>query len=116
MTYYIRAKSYYRYAWDLFKNLSQIKKNPEEFRKKTKEIFNLGLKAIWAVSYVTPPEKPPEFKELWDKFVETLEPEDLSEVEKIKNIIFSEKISEEESIEGIRKFLEIIKKTLKPIL
>ncbi len=115
MTYYIRAKSYYRYAWDLFKNLVQFKKT-EEFQKKAKEVFNLGLKAIWAISYVNPPEKPPEFKELWEKAIETLEPEDLSEVEKIKNMIFSEKIVKEELIENLRKFLEIIKKVLKPIL
>jgi hypothetical protein len=116
MVYYIRAKSYYRYALDLFKDLPKIKKNPPELQKKAQEIFNLGLKAIWALSYVLPPEKPPEFKELWGKTIESLDSDDVAKLEKIKNIIFSEKPKEEEIIENIREFLEIIKKVLKPLL
>jgi hypothetical protein len=116
MVYYIRAKSYYRYALDLFKDFSKIKGNPSELQKKAKEIFNLGLKAVWALSYVFPPEKPPEFEELWRKTVESLDPADVGKLEKIKNVIFFEKPEEEKIIENIRLFLEIIKKVLQPIL
>lgn len=116
MVYYIRSKSYYKYALDLYKDLPNFKKNLSELQKKAQEIFKLGLKAIWALSYVTPPEKPPEFKELWDKTVESLDSDDISKLEKIKNIIFSEKSNSEEIIESIRSFLEIVQKVLKPIL
>ncbi len=116
MTYYIRAKSYYRYASDLSKNLYQFKNNPAELQKKAQEIFKLGLKAIWALSYVIPPEKSPEFKELWGKTIESLESEDIPEMEKIKNIIFSENFNSEQIINSINKFLEIIRKILQPIL
>lgn len=116
MAYYIRAKSYFRYASDLFKDLSKFKNNPSELQKKAQEIFKLGLKAIWALSYIKPPEKPPEFEEIWNKTLESLEPEDISKVKKIKESIFSQEIKEDQILKDIKTFLEIIEKVLKPIL
>lgn len=116
MVYYIRAKSYYRYASDLFKDLNKFKDNPSELQKRAQEIFKLGLKAIWALSYVTPPEKSPEFKELWDKALESFDSGDISKIEKIREIIFSQEIKEDQIIESIKIFLELVKNVLKPIL
>ncbi|PMP65905.1 MAG: hypothetical protein C0190_06160 [Thermodesulfobacterium geofontis] len=116
MVYYIRSKSYYRYALDLYKDLPNFKKDLSELQKKAQEIFKLGLKAIWALSYVTPPKKPPEFKELWNKTIESLDSNDISKLENIKNIIFSEKSNPEEVIESVKAFLEIVQRVLKPIL
>ncbi|MDF2953194.1 MAG: hypothetical protein OD816_000439 [Thermodesulfobacterium sp.] len=116
MAYYIRAKSYYRYALDLFKDLPKFKDNPAEFQKRAQEIFKLGMKAVWSLSYITPPEKSPEFKELWEKTVESLDPEDIPEIEKIKDILFSDRSDKEKILEGTKTFLKIIKKILQPIL
>lgn len=116
MVYYIRAKSYYKYALDLYKDLPKFKNELSELQKKAQEIFKLGLKAVWALSYVTPPESPPEFKELWDKTIESLDLDDISKLEKIKNVIFSEKSNQEQIIENVKTFLEILQRVLKPIL
>lgn len=116
MVYYIRAKIYYKYASDLFKELIQSKVNFSEIQKKSQEIFKLGLKAIWSLSYVTPPEKTPEFKELWEKTLESLEPEDVPKVEKIKEILFSKEPDKKILIETVEDFLKIVKKVLDPIL
>ncbi len=116
MAYYIRAKSYFRYAVDLSKDLPNFKNNPSELQKKAQEIFKLGLKAIWALSYITPPEKPPEFKEIWEKTLESLEAEDIPKVKKIKETIFSKNAEVDQIIKDIKTFLEIVNKVLKPIL
>ncbi|MCD6489860.1 MAG: hypothetical protein J7K20_03935 [Thermodesulfobacterium sp.] len=116
MAYYIRAKSYYRYALDLFKDLPKLKNNLAELQKRAQEIFKLGMKAVWALSYITPPEKSPEFEELWEKTLESLDSEDIPKIEKIKNILFSDTSDEEKILEATKTFLEIIKKILQPIL
>jgi hypothetical protein len=117
MVYFIRAKSYYRYALDLFKDLPHLKGNLSELQKKVQDIFKIGLKAIWALSQITTPEKPPSFEEIWKKALESVEPEEAQELKKIKEAIFSEKVEDSETlIKNAEIFLEIIKNTLRPIL
>lgn len=116
MVYFIRAKSYYKYALELFKDLYLLKGKLEDFEKRVKSIFELGLKSIWALSQISAPEKPPNFEELYTKVLETLSFEERERMEEIKRKIFYENISEEERIEFLREYLNLIKEILSPIL
>ncbi|WP_038055242.1 hypothetical protein [Thermodesulfobacterium hydrogeniphilum] len=116
MVYFIRAKSYYRYALDLYKDLPHFLKKPEDLKRKAQEIFKIGLKAIWSLSQINPPEKPPSLEELWKKTLESVEPEDVDKLKNIKNILFSEEKEPEKIIKTVETFLEIIKKNIQPIL
>lgn len=116
MVYFIRAKSYYRYALDLFKDLYLLKGKPEELKKRIKSIFELGLKSVWALSQITPPEKSLSLEELYSKVLETLSSEEKEKMENIYKKLFLESIDEEEIIESLREFLNLIKNILSPVL
>lgn len=116
MVFFIRAKSYYKYALDLFKDLPLWKDKPEEFRKKVREIFQIGLKSLWSLSQIAPPEKPPTFEEIWKKALEAIDEEERAKFKNLKELIFSEDTSVEHLISGLEEFLKILRKNLKPIL
>lgn len=116
MVYFIRAKSYYRYALELFKDLYLLKEKPEDFKRRVKSILELGLKSIWALSQINPPEKAPSLEEVYSKVLETLSSEEKEKMEKFYKEILSQELSEEEVIEALRNFLNLIKSILSPIL
>ncbi|WP_022855645.1 hypothetical protein [Thermodesulfobacterium thermophilum] len=116
MVYFIRARSYHKYAQDLFKDLHLYKQKPEEFRKKAQEIFQTGLKALWSLSQITPPDNPPSFQEIWQKAIEAIDPEDQEALLNIKRITFSEEQDLEKVYQSLKDFLAILQKALKPIL
>lgn len=116
MVFFIRAKSYYKYASDLFKDLSSWKDKPEEFRKKAREIFQIGLKSLWSLSQVAPPEKSPTFEEIWKKALEALDEEERIKLKNLRNLIFSEDISIESLSSSLEEFFKILRKNLKPLL
>jgi hypothetical protein len=116
MVYYIRAKSYYKYAESLYKDLIQFSEKGEKFKKKAKEIFQIVLKSLWALSKITPVSETPEFDEIWKEAIKSLNPEEIKIITKAKEIIFSFESSEEEIIEALRNTFEVVRKTLSPIL
>ncbi len=116
MVYFVRAKSYYRYAVDLYKDLPYLLKKPEEFKKKAQEIFKIGIKAIWALSQINPPEKSPSFEELWKKALESVDPQDVKRLKELKEIIFSKENEPEKLLKAVEEFLQIVKNNLQPIL
>lgn len=116
MVFFIRARSYYRYALDLFKDLSSWKNKPEEFRKKAKEIFQIGLKSLWSLSQVAPPERSPTFEEIWKKALEAVDEEEKIKLKNLKDLIFSEDTPVESLSSSLEEFFIILKKNLKPLL
>ncbi len=116
MVYFIRAKSYYKYALDLFKDLYLLKEKSEDFQKRVKSIFELGLKSLWALSQINPPEKSPSFEELYSQVLKTLSSEEKESMEKIYQKLFFSQISQDETIELLRDFLSLVKNILSPVL
>ncbi|QER42408.1 hypothetical protein F1847_06485 [Thermodesulfobacterium sp. TA1] len=116
MVYFIRARSYFKYVQDLLKDLHLYKTKPEEFRKKAREIFQTGLKALWSLSQITPPDHPPSFQEIWQKALESVDPEDQEVLLEAKKIVFSEDKEIDEVFNTLKNFSSVIQKTLKPIL
>jgi len=116
MVFFIRAKSYYRYALDLYKDLPAFKNKPEEFKNRAKEIFQIGLKSLWALSQISPPEKPPSFDEIWTKALEAVDEEERIKFKTLKEIIFSENFSTDQLLSKLEEFFRILQKTLRPIL
>jgi len=96
MPFYIRAKTYLRYAEEEYKKaLKRISEDREAALSAFRDSFCLAAKAIWAISQVEAPKEspPPEtlleglsqavepekaafFKEAWRKFVTGISPEE----------------------------------------
>ncbi len=116
MVYYIRAKSYYKYAEGLYKELLQYSEKGEKFQKKAQEIFQIALKSIWALSQITSVSRSPDFEEIWQEVKKSLDPEEIKKIENAKKIVFSSQAKEEEIIEALRETFEVIRNILSPIL
>lgn len=114
--YFIRTKSYYKYAVDLFKDLYKHKEGDPALYKKAREIFEIGLKAVWSLSQITPPKEKPTFEELYKKTLESLSPEDASTIQKIYQDLFSKELSKEEILNRLDTYLSVLREALKPVL
>ncbi len=117
MVYFIRAKSYFKYAQDLFSSLKESQQRlPEEaFQKKAQEVVFTALKALWALSQITPPEKSPDFEEVVENALKGLSQENKQFVKKLISQIKSN-TKKEVIISFIEKLLNLIQEELKPIL
>ncbi len=117
MVYFIRAKSYFKYAQDLFSSLKESYQalSEEEFLKKSQDVVFVALKALWALSQITPPEKSPEFKEVFDTALSSLSPEKKkllkTSISQLNSLNDKEKI-----LNLVEKILSLVKEELSPIL
>ncbi len=117
MVYFIRAKSYFKYAKDLFKDLYNLMDEPEKARAKAKEVFKIALKAVWALSQVTSSDKKPEFEEIYQVALKGMDDFQAKRIKEIKELLFSDKsLKSQEIIELVEETLKIVEQTLKPIL
>ena len=114
MVYFVRAKSYFRYATDILNEL-KVEKTPEAIIKKAQEVFKLGLKAVWAISQVTPPEKPPTLEDILNSTLPSFESFS-NRVLEIKKQLFEKKVPPEEAKALAEEFLKIVETVLSPIL
>jgi Fe2+ transport system protein B len=117
MVYFIRAKSYFKYAQDLFSSLkdSYQSLSEEEFFKKAREVVFVALKALWALSQVTPPEKPPEFEEVLKASLKSLSEEKAAFIKNLCSQLDS-RTEKARLVSSVEQLLNLIKDELKPIL
>ena len=118
MVYFIRAKSYFKYASDLLESLKNNSKelSEEEFFKKSKDVAFISLKALWALSQITPPEKPPTLEEVLNAALKCFTSEKASFVKKFVNEIINQKGDKNKILSSLQDLLELVKEELKPIL
>jgi len=117
MVYFIRARTHFSYAETLYKEILEGKRNLTH--QNLRDIFLQGLKALYALTEVTPPSTKPSTEEILAKILPTLSEEEKEKILRLKDLLFSQsdiKLSEEELLEEMREFLEIVKGCLKPIL
>ena len=117
MVYFIRAKSYFKYAKDLFKDLPNFINDPEKLKVKAKDIFKIALKAIWALSQVTSSDKKPDFEEIYKEALKSMDEFQARRIKEIKELLYSnESIKPQEVIDLIDETLKIVEQVLSPIL
>ncbi len=76
MPYYLRAKTYLRYAEEEFKKaLERASEDEEAARRLFRDSFVLAAKAIWALSQVEAPKEKPSAEEIIKRMDSFVEPE-----------------------------------------
>ncbi len=118
MVYFVRAKTHFKYAQDLWKEILTKKRSPN--LKIFQDIFRQGLKALYSITVLIPQEHPPTLEELLEKVLPTLSEEEKEEILNLRDFIFPGEdynfVEERLILEKIKRFLDIVYNNLKPIL
>ncbi|MCS7149651.1 MAG: hypothetical protein N2Z40_03030 [Caldimicrobium sp.] len=115
MIYFIRARTHYNYAISLWKEISEGKRKPDPTL--LEGIFHQALKALYAVTEVSPKDRPLTNEEILEKVLPTLSDEEKRTVLKVRSILYEkERFPTEILMEEMASFLEAVKRCLQPIL
>ncbi len=76
MPYYLRAKTYLRYAEEAYKRaLQNLSQNPRQAQAELKDAFSLAAKALWALAQVEAPQEKPPLEKILAELSHVAEPE-----------------------------------------
>lgn len=115
MIYFIRARTHYHYATSLWKEISEGKRKPD--LNLLEDIFHQALKALYAVTEVSPKDRPLTHEEILEKVLPTLSDEDKRTVLKVRSLLCEKEGSPPEILmEEMASLLEAVKRCLQPIL
>ncbi len=118
MVYFIRARTHFQYAESLFKELMSGQRVLSI--KALQEVFLQGLKALHALTILSPPEKPLSSEELFKRILPTLSESEREYLLRLKNLLFSAKDYNKDDLlvllTELKGYITFLKECLKPIL
>ncbi len=116
MPFYVRAKTYLRYAEEEYrKGLARLSERPEEALSVLKDSFVLAAKAIWALAQVEAPKEKPDPEKLMAELSRAAEAEIADFFQKGWQR-FKEGVSPEEARFLAQKALQYAREILAPLL
>lgn len=115
MIYFIRARTHYQYALKLWQELQEGKRKPD--KALLGEIFLQGLKALYAITEISPSEKRLAQEEILIKILPTLREEEKRLILVLKEyLLLDDSEKWEAPLAEVSQFLENVKECLLPIL
>lgn len=118
MVYFIRARTHFQYAQSLLQELSSGQR--ELSLKSLRDIYIQGLKALYALVELSPPQRSLTPEEILDRILPTLSETEKKGLLRLKNLLFSERDYNKEELvtllSELKGCLNLIKTCLKPIL
>jgi len=120
--YYIRARTYYRYAEEQLAAAEEaLPKEPERALKLAKEAIERAVRALWSLVQIEAPKEKPPVERLFPELDKACEPWLAQEIEKAYRRIeeLSQNPSEEASREAVELARFVVKRTrevLEPII
>lgn len=118
MVYFIRARTHFQYAQSLLQELSSGQRALS--LKILQDIYIQGLKALYALVELSPPQRSLTPEEILDRILPTLSGTEKEGLLRVKNLLFAEKDYNKEELvpllSELKGCLNLIKTCLKPIL
>ena len=120
MPFYIRAKTYYRYAEEQLAAAEETK-DPEKAIKLAKEAVERAVRALWAIVQIQAPKEKPPLEKIWPELDQAVEPWLAKEIKKAWERITSletspTKEAAQEAIDLARFVVRRTKEVLEPLI
>ncbi|AEH44690.1 hypothetical protein Thein_0812 [Thermodesulfatator indicus DSM 15286] len=110
MPYYIRARTYFKYAEEQIA-FAEEEKDPEKILKFANEAIDRAVRALWAIVQIEAPKEKPSFEKILAELDKACEPELAKEIK--NNINRLKELTKNPSLEAAKEALVLARQVVR---